>query len=182
MKKLLSMLLALTALFTFSIGASAKTVNQNKLTNTQALKLTLDARDHYWSVMAGQNLKIQNSGGEIKTFMYKGKEYRYFGAEFDTKAKLIKYMNEVYTRKSIEKAFKKYDFITYKGKLAQPNADGGSLLEWDKAKVKLLDQRKGVRLYEFTVPYGEKVQYAKQKVTFVKVGSKWQINDFDAVH
>ncbi|MBS4175487.1 IseA DL-endopeptidase inhibitor family protein [Bacillus sp. FJAT-49736] len=181
MKKLLSALLALTALFTFSIGASAQTTSKQTLTNTQALKLAVDARTHFWSVMSGSDSKIKHKSGVVKTFTYKGMEYRYFSKEFDSKPKLVKYMNEAYTLNAIEKGFKKYHFITYKGKLAQPNADFGSLLEWDKAKVKLLYQRKDVRLYEFIVPYG-KNQNSKQRVTFVKVGNKWQINDFDAVH
>lgn len=64
--------------------------------------------------------------------------------------------------------------------MAQPNADGGSLLQWNKAKAKLIYSRKDIRQFEFTVPYGEK-QHEKKKVTFVKVRGKWQINAFDAV-
>ncbi|MGV3466700.1 MAG: IseA DL-endopeptidase inhibitor family protein [Heyndrickxia sp.] len=181
MKKFVSMLLMVVALFTFSIGASAKTVSKNDLTSSQALNLAVSAQQHYWNISIGMNTKLPHKDGEMKTFMYKGMEYRYFSKEFSTKKKLVAYMNEVYTLNAIERAFKNHNFITYKGKLAQPNADGGSLLEWNKAKVKLLYQRKDVRLYQFTVPYGERVEYTKKNVTFVKVHNKWFINNFDAV-
>lgn len=179
MKKFISLIFMVAALFTFSIGASAKSFSKNDLTNSQALKLAVSAQEHYWNVSIGMNTKLPHKDGEMKNFMYKGTEYRYFSQEFGTKKKLVTYMNEVYTLNAIEKAFKKYRFITYKGKLAQPNADGGSLLEWNKAKVKLLYQRKDVRLYQFTVPYGK--EYSKNNVTFVKVHNKWLINNVDAV-
>jgi iseA protein len=180
MKKLFTILLTAVALFTFSIGASAQTTSGD-LTSSKAIKLALSAREHYWSVMNGHNLKAKNSTCTSKTFTYKGTDYRYFCSEFNTKAKLVKYENEIFTLNAIEKGIKKYHFIIYKGKLAQPNADGGSLLEWDKAKAKLVYKKNDVRLYQFTVPYGEKVEYDKRNVTFVKVRGHWQINAVDAV-
>jgi hypothetical protein len=91
-------------------------------------------------------------------------------------------MGEVFTLNASEKGIKKYKFIEYKGKLAQPNADGGSTLEWDKSKVKLIYQRKNICLFEFTVPYGEPKMYEKRNITFVKINNQWKINSFDAVH
>lgn len=179
MKKIFLLFLTAVALFTFSFGASAQSTSD--LTSSKAKQLTLSARQHYWDTMNGHILKAKNTKCSSTTFNYKGMDYRYFCSEIDTKVKLVKYLNEVFTLNAINKGFKKYKFIEYKGKLAQPNADGGSLLEWDKAKAKLIYQRKNIRLYEFAVPYGETVQYEKRKVTFVKVRGKWQINEIDAV-
>jgi hypothetical protein len=179
MKKIFSLVLVSIVLLTFSIGASAQTTSD--LTSSQAIKLALSARQHYWDTMNGHIQKAKDSKCSSKTFIYKGTEYRYFCSELDTKEKLVKYLNEVFTLNAINKGIKKYRFIEYHGKLAQPNGDGGSLLEWDKAKAKLIYQRKDIRLYEFSVPYGDPVEYEKRKVTFVKVRNKWQINAFDAV-
>jgi hypothetical protein len=179
MKKFLSFVMVTVVLLTFSIGASAQT--KSDLTSSQAIKLALSARQHYWDAMNGHIQKGKNSNCPLKTFTYKGTEYRYLCSDLDTKEKLVKYLNEVFTRNAINKGMKKYRFIVYHGKLAQPNADGGSLLEWNKAKAKLIYQRKDIRLYEFSVPYGDPVKYEKRKVTFVKVKNKWQINAFDAV-
>jgi iseA protein len=182
MKKLIISWILVISLFTLGTGAYAKSSTDSP-TNSQALKLALTARDHYWSAMEGFNIKIHSSPSEYKTFTYKGIPYRYFSKEFDTKAKLIKYLNESYTLNAINKAFNKYHFIVYKGKLAQPDADGGSSANWKEAKVKLLYQREGVRLYQFTVPLLLEIKInEKDNVTFVKVHNKWQINNFDAVN
>ncbi|MGE6257251.1 DL-endopeptidase inhibitor IseA family protein [Heyndrickxia sporothermodurans] len=81
----------------------------------------------------------------------------------------------------IEKGIKKYRFIEYKGKLAQPDADSGSLLDWNKAKGKLIYKKKNVRLFEFSMPLGDLKQTEKIKVTYVKVKNHWLINSIDAV-
>lgn len=179
MKKILVLIMAAFMLFTFSTGVSAS--SNQELTNSQAKKLALSARQHYWDVMNGHIFNEKDSICSNKFFTYKKTEYRYFCSELDTKKELVGYLNEVFTLNAINKGMKKYRFIEYKGKMAQPNADGGSLLEWEKAKGKLIYSRKDVRLYQFTVPYGDPVQYEKQKVTFVKVKGKWKINAIDAV-
>lgn len=179
MKKLITLIFSVFALFTFSIAASAS--SKNDLTSSQAKELALSARQHYWDVMSGHILKVKNTQCPEQTFKYKETDYRYFCSELDTKKKLVKYLNEVFTLNAIEKGMKKYQFIEYNGKMAQPNADGGSMLEWENAEVKLIYQRKDIRLFEFTVPYGEPAEYDKRNVTFVKVRGKWQINAFDAV-
>ncbi|MDP4086784.1 MAG: IseA DL-endopeptidase inhibitor family protein [Bacillota bacterium] len=168
------------SLFTLGTSAYAKS-STDSLTNSLALKLALNAKDHYWSAIEGFNIKSHPSSSEYKTFTYKGIQYRYFSNEFDTKAKFIKYLNESYTLNAINKGFKKYHFIVHNGKLAEPNADGGSVANWKEAKVKLLYHREGVRLYQFTDPLGDSKGTEKHNVTFVKVHYKWQINNFDAV-
>ncbi|RDI38516.1 IseA DL-endopeptidase inhibitor family protein [Falsibacillus pallidus] len=179
MKKWILILAAVLSLFTFSMGASAKTTGN--LTTSKALNLALEARKHYWSAMSGHNPEAENAKCTDGSFDYKGTDYRYFCSDLGTKKKFTKYMNKVFTRNAIKKGIKKYSFIEYKGKFAQPNADGGSLLEWDKAKGKLIYQRKDIRLYEFTVPVGETKEVSKEKVTFVKVNGEWLINAIDAV-
>ena len=179
MKRLVLILAAALSFFTFSIGASAKTTGN--LTTSKALNLALSARQHYWSAMDGHNSKIEDATCPSGSFDYKGKDYRYFCSDLATKKKFVKYMNEVFTRNAINKGIKKYSFVEYKGKFAQPNADGGSLLDWDKAKGKLIYQRKDIRLYQFTVPLGDTKEVSIQKVTFVKVNGEWLINAIDAV-
>ncbi|MBK5441586.1 MULTISPECIES: DL-endopeptidase inhibitor IseA family protein [unclassified Peribacillus] len=70
--------------------------------------------------------------------------------------------------------------MTYKGKLARPIGDGDSMLEWRKAKIKLVSQKLNVRSYKLIVPTvdGDTVN---RIVTFYKSGSTWKVNQFDAV-
>jgi hypothetical protein len=180
MKKLFTLMMMVVTLLSFSMGASAQNT-KGDLTSSKAFSLVLSARVHYWDAMNGHIQKIKNASCSSNSFSYHGKDYRYLCSDLGTKKKFITYMNEVFTRNAIDRGIKKYKFTEVNGKLAQPNADSGSLLEWNKAKGKLIYQREGIRLYEYTVPYGEKVQFEKRKVTFVKVGSQWQINAIDAV-
>lgn len=90
------------------------------------------------------------------------------------------YLVETFTNNAVEKGLTKYNYITHKGKLARPVGDGFSMLEWEKAKIKLAYQKQNVRSYNLTVPTvdGESV---KRTVTFYKAGSAWKVNQFDAV-
>ncbi|PLT28135.1 IseA DL-endopeptidase inhibitor family protein [Peribacillus deserti] len=180
MKKLFTFLMAAAAFLSFSMGASAYSAS-GSLTADKALKQALSAREHYWNVMTGHNPKLKNSTCTSKTMKFKGTDYRFLCSEFDTKKELYQYLGEVFTNNAIDKGFTKYKFIVYKGKIAQPNADGGSLLEWSKAKGKLIYQRTDVKQYEFSVPVPVSKKPEKVKVTYVKVNGHWKINAFDAV-
>ncbi|WP_242486018.1 IseA DL-endopeptidase inhibitor family protein [Peribacillus sp. TH24] len=54
------------------------------------------------------------------------------------------------------------------------------MLEWRKAKIKLVSQKLNVRSYKLIVPTvdGDTVN---RIVTFYKSGSTWKVNQFDAV-
>ena len=180
MKKFFTLLMTLVALFAFSVGASAAPASKNNLSSDKAKELALVARQIHWDVMSGGTLK-PDPKCDTQSFEYKGTDYRYLCGELSTKKSFTKYLNQSFTLNSINKAIKKYGFIEHKGKMAQPNADGGSILDWKASKAKLIYSRKDVRQFEFTVPVGETKTTEKKKVTFVKVNNKWQINDFDAV-
>lgn len=180
-KKIFVLLLLGFAFITSSVEASATAYNTGDLTYSKAFKQIQVTREHYWNVVSGCNKEVQHTG-TVKTFQYKGKEYRNFCTEFDTKAKLVKYMNEVYTMNAIDHAFKEYGFIVNKGKLAMPNADSGSILGWERAKGKLIYHKNNIRQYQFSVPVGDSTTVIeKHNVTFVKVQNKWLINSVDAV-
>ncbi|RFU67649.1 hypothetical protein D0469_13965 [Peribacillus saganii] len=180
MKKLISILFAAIVLFAFNIGASAHTAN-GSLTSANAAKLSSSARDHFQSFVLGYNVKAKDSKCKVSQFTLKGVKYQYYCSEFNTKAKLTKYMNEVFTLNAIKKGMKKYKIIEYKGKLAFAiNDSATSFIDWNKAKGKLLYQRKDVKLYEFTIPEVTENKLEKRKVTFVNVKGKWLINQVDA--
>ncbi|WP_409292439.1 IseA DL-endopeptidase inhibitor family protein [Peribacillus sp. SCS-37] len=180
MKKLLTIFFSTILFIACGAAASAQGAPGN-LTDGKALKQALDARVHYWNVMSGHNPKVKNSKCPKGSFTFKGTDYRYLCSEFDTQKELYGYLGEVFTNNAIDKGMKKYRFITYKGKIAQPNADGGSLLQWEKAKGKVIYKRQGVKLYEFAVPVPYSKTPEKVKVTYVYVMGSWKINAMDAV-
>ncbi|MDQ0217659.1 hypothetical protein ELQ35_12890 [Peribacillus cavernae] len=175
MKKFAVIILSFILFCTISTGVSAHSSAQN-LSNTNAIKIANNASTHFWNALHG----YKNTSCTQKTFNYKGKQYSYLCKEFNTKDKLVTYLSEKFTNNSIQKGLNKYNYITYNGKLARAVGDGSSMLTWSKAKVKLVYQRPNVRSYTFTVPTVEG-DSVKRTVTFYKSGSKWKVNQFDAV-
>ena len=176
MKKFSGVLLSIIILFfTLSGQVTAKTTSQN-LSDANALKIADNASKHFWNALHGYKTRSCSQ----KTFNYKGTEYSYLCEEFNTKDKLTTYLAETFTNNAVEKGLNKYSYITHKGKLARPIGDGDSMLEWRKAKIKLVYQKTNVRSYNLTVPTvdGDSV---KRTVTFYKSGSTWKVNQFDAV-
>ncbi|GIN88531.1 hypothetical protein J6TS2_49170 [Heyndrickxia sporothermodurans] len=179
MKKIITAFIIGVMILSSGLVASAQKTSES-LTASKALSIAKSARIHYYSALNGYDIKSNKSCSQ-KAFKYKKTDYRYFCKDFNTKKKLVTYLNEVFTLNAIEKGFKEYRFIDYKGKLALPVGDGGSTLNWNKAKGKVIYKKKDVRLYEFSVPNEETGKTVKVKVTFVKVKNKWLINAFDSV-
>ncbi|UIR31712.1 IseA DL-endopeptidase inhibitor family protein [Priestia flexa] len=175
MKKFKLVLMTMALFFTMTAGATAATTSAT-LSNNQAIKIAVDANTRYWNTLHGYKQKACTQ----KAFTYKGTYYSYVCSEFDTKQKVTSYLSGVYTNSAINAGLTKYGFITHNGKLARPVGDGGNMLEWNKAKVKLTYQRSDVRSYEFTVPDVEGGT-VKRTVTFYKSGATWKVNKFDAV-
>lgn len=175
MKKIGLVLSSIAMFFALSTGATAQT-NSQTLTNANAIKIAASASDHFWNALHGYKKTPCTQG----TFNYKGTPYTYLCPEFDTKAELTNYLSETFTNNAVEKGLTKYSYITYNSKLAHPVGDGFSMLEWTKAKAKLVYQTSTVRSYEFTVPTVDGAT-VKRTVTFYKAGTQWKVNKFDAV-
>ncbi|WP_442596798.1 DL-endopeptidase inhibitor IseA family protein [Neobacillus sp. D3-1R] len=124
---------------------------KNELTTQQAIKLASDFAKASAYVQRGGDYKA----GEYKTFSYKGKTYRYLASSIDTKKELVNYLAKTLTRKAAEQFLKDNGIIEYKGKMAQVEADGGSLLQWEKATAKYIKSTKNTEYYQLTVPVGD---------------------------
>lgn len=101
---------------------------------------------------------IQSGGlyraGEYKTFNLNGKIYRFLSSDIDTKNELLNYLTQSMTLHTAEQMIKDKGIIEYQGKLAQVEADGGSLLQWQKAKVEFIRTDKNTSFYRLIVPVG----------------------------
>ncbi|PLS16079.1 hypothetical protein CVD28_18715 [Bacillus sp. M6-12] len=118
-----------------------------------------------------------NKPGEYKTFLYNGKTYRYLSGDIDTKKEMMGYLMNTMTNLAAEQFLKKSGIIEYKGKLAQPEADGGSLLQWNLAAPKLVKTEKNTKVYRMTVPVGETGEKAVFITEFQYVSSSgWRIS------
>lgn len=143
------------------------------ITLQQARILFEEAKNSYWYVARGGDGKRN----EI-TFTYNRKDYRYMAESLNTMAKLKKYLGYFYTPDQQEKLIKELGIIEYKGVLAQPNADGGSSLNWRKAKIKEISSSNKSKHFEIDVPIGESSDYEALigELRYVKEAEAWLVH------
>ncbi|WP_158553396.1 DL-endopeptidase inhibitor IseA family protein [Peribacillus saganii] len=144
-----------------------------ELSSKQAMQVAALFAKSASYVQAGGSYKT----GEYKTFSYKGKTYRYLSSAIDTKKELMAYLQKSLTSAAAEQFIKAHGIISYKGKLAQVKADGGSLLQWNKATAEYVKTNKNTKIYRVTVPVGdtkEKAIYLVEYQYAAKVG--WRIS------
>ncbi|WP_185702861.1 DL-endopeptidase inhibitor IseA family protein [Paenibacillus rhizophilus] len=126
--------------------------------SADAVSLAAKAAAHYWHIMSGGKAVKE---GEIREFSIPGKgdHYRWLGEDLSTKEKLFAYLKEVYTPEKVQQYWNSQtqsgSLAIVGGRLAQPNADGGSLRDWTKAKASLLTDGAEAKTFRFDVPQGE---------------------------
>ena len=65
--------------------------------------------------------------------------------------------------------------VEYNGRLAQPNTDGGSLANYNKAKVQLTKESETEKEYDAYVPVGEGSNVEAVHTVYKKTTSGWKI-------
>lgn len=154
--------------------ATDNTGSNEELNEQSAVELVVMASQRVSHVLSGGNLS-----GSMETFEHDGTEYRYLGEDIGTKDKLIAYMHEAYSPQATEAILSKYKFIEQNGRMAQPNADGGSLLEWANAQAKLVEGNETEKVFELKVPVGDEKnnEFEVKQVKFVLVeGKGWKVD------
>lgn len=139
------------------------------------VQLAVDAMSHFWFVSGGGTYP---DGVEIESFSEGDMFYRFMGPDLDTKEELLTYLQETYTKEASEQMFEQFGFIERDGRLAQPDADFGSLLEWEKAQPSLIEDKGDRKKFELKVPFGEEGEFEVVKVTVRKVkGAGWKVEE-----
>ncbi|MFJ8235928.1 S-layer homology domain-containing protein [Ureibacillus sp. NPDC094379] len=140
-------------------------------TTKDAQSLFIESQKGYWIVVRGGD-GLRNES----TFVHNGTEYRYMAESLETKEKFEVFLGNVYTPEKVADIYKQLRFITRNGKLAQPNADGGSILNWEKATIKQTLNSTTVKKYELKVPLGEskEVETMIGELRFVP-GQGWRV-------
>lgn len=126
-----------------------------KLTEQTALGLVAEAQQRYWYVASGgdANQYHRFQPAEMETM------YRYLSDDIGNREKLTAYFAEIFdsqtTEQFIAQQIEQKLLLEVDGRLAQPDADGGSLLQWGKAKLLKLNQTGEKASATFQVPLGE---------------------------
>lgn len=149
------------------------------LSEDEAAKRAVAAREHYLHLSAGGSAEgnIQSFGVYGRTF-----DYRWLGADLDSKAKLTAYLEEVFTPEQVAQYWQDTiadgSIVDINGRLAQVNADGGSMWDWNQAKVRLLQDGGNQKTFLFTVPHGgiNDQMEREVKLRFVK-GMGWRLDE-----
>lgn len=157
-----------------SVGTAPHLTGDDSLsfTNQHALTLFKEAKNAFYHVVSGGQGERDQT-----TFTHNGFDYRYFAESLNSMEKLQTYLSQFYTPDRVNEFIKVLGIIEHKGKLAQPNADGGSLLYWEKASIKLLNQTTSERKYEMFVPLGETsdIEPVQGELHFVP-GVGWRVH------
>ncbi|TQR20345.1 DL-endopeptidase inhibitor IseA family protein [Psychrobacillus vulpis] len=157
----------------WKISKEPKQEKSTALTNQMVVELAAEYAKAILYVQAGGDY----GKDEYKTFSYTGSTYRYLSSKLDTKAELMNYLTQWMTSSTAEQFIKNRGIIEYNGKLAQVDADGGSLAEWEKASIEFIKKDQHTMSYRLTVPFGEtqeKLMYIVEYQYVDKAG--WRIS------
>lgn len=143
------------------------------LTEKEALGLFIEAKNSYWDVVSGGEGQRNE-----ERFGHEGKYYRYMAESLNTMEKLKEYLGKIYTPEQLENLIKELGIIKHKGVLAQPDADGGSLLNWKKAKIKEISSSDKGKHFEIDVPIGDSSDYEVLigELQYVQEPGTWLVN------
>ncbi|UFJ41284.1 IseA DL-endopeptidase inhibitor family protein [Brevibacillus humidisoli] len=143
-----------------------------------AVKLAAEAIRRYFHVSSGGDYS-HLEGERLQGFLIGDQHYRYMGQDLDTREKLIRYLEQGYTIEAIETFIQQAKIVEHEGRLAQPDADYGSLLEWQNAQARLIAEEDNIKRFELTIPFGEG-EHRDTETTMVEMkkidGVGWRVN------
>lgn len=122
------------------------------LTEEEALKIGSEASYKFHSVTLGGYGIPDCTFENTELIEIDGKDYYYFGNCLDTFEELNTYLENVFTDNAIEAIIDTLGIIEYNGKLLKVNADAGGSLEWQDAKISLLEMDGEIAEVEINVP------------------------------
>ncbi|CAH1209488.1 hypothetical protein PAECIP111892_03226 [Paenibacillus auburnensis] len=142
----------------------------NNLTVKSIIPLVVHAKKLYTYASGSGN--VYNP----ETFVYNGMNYRYLSSDLGTKQQLMNYIKRAYTHNAAA-FYVQTQFLEYKGRMAQVNADVGNALQYDKATAIMVSKTATTAVFELSVPQPDG-QGANEMVVvkLKKVNGYWRID------
>lgn len=103
-------------------------------------------------------------------------DYRYLGEDLDTMEKFAEYMGSSFTEEAIRSFIDISRIVEHDGRLAQPNADGGSLLNYNRAFVSQMKDLGTEVQYDIKVPLGNSLAFETVQIVLKKTEEGWRIS------
>ncbi|MEH7445211.1 DL-endopeptidase inhibitor IseA family protein [Bacillus sp. JJ1122] len=144
----------------------------NVLENELLIKKVQEAYEKY--VYVGMGGKMES--GVIENFTVDDMDYRYLGADLDMMEKLNDYLAPSFTKEAIRSFMESARIIEHEGRMAQPNADGGSLLNYSRATVLKVKNLGTEVQYDLSVPLGNSLVFETVTVVLKKTAEGWRIS------
>nr|WP_263327515.1 IseA DL-endopeptidase inhibitor family protein [Neobacillus sp. Marseille-Q6967] len=141
------------------------------LEDEYVLNKVKEASKKYSYVMSGGKMPE----GQVKTVTINNIEYRYLGSDLDTNAKMLNYLSDSFTLSAIDSFRNNANIFEYFEKLIQPNADGGSLLNYDEAVVVQKRDKGNEKEFDIKVPLVGSLTYEFVHISFQKTENGWRI-------
>ncbi|MED1788228.1 DL-endopeptidase inhibitor IseA family protein [Brevibacillus laterosporus] len=156
--------------------AGSKHINMDE---KEAVALAAEGADAYAYVLNGGKIEPDKS----KSFTHEGKDYRFVGSDIDTKEKLMKYLENVYTKTASDIVVNNLKLIEKDGKLAQPSIDKSSVLQWGSGQAEMITENQNGREYEIKVPIGEgdQVDFKVYSVRIKQEDGVWKLDTIPGV-
>jgi len=156
------------------IVTSKAKLGQAALDIPAAVSLVKNGLSAYWHVANGGK---QVDGAEVKSFSVDGLDYRYLGEDIDTRAELTAYLGQFFTAEAVAAILKDMKIIEHEGKMAQPNADGGSLLGYGNLQAELIKASDATAQFEFQFELGQDGEHEPIRISFENEGAAgWKIS------
>ncbi|MCM3690590.1 IseA DL-endopeptidase inhibitor family protein [Neobacillus niacini] len=130
-----------------------------------------EAASKYWYVMSGGKYPE----GTIEKVTVNNNEYRYLGKDLDTHAELVNYLSSSFTSSAIDSFMQKKIIFEFFGRLIQPNSDGGSLFNYERAEVVQKKDKGNEMEIDLKVPVGDTNSFEFVHISFQKAENGWRI-------
>lgn len=136
------------------------------------LEMVQTAVKNYWYVTSGGKMEE----GLIESFLLNEMDYRYMGSDLDTKEKVNEYLSSTYSAEAIHQYMERAGIVLHNGKLAQPNADGGSRADYGRATIFLTKDAGSEKEYNLKIPLGESLVTETVHIVFRQTDKGWRID------
>jgi len=144
------------------------------LNEPEAVELAAFGEMIYYHVAGGG----ERGDSMTTTVTIDGMDYRFMGDDLNTMTKLEAYLGQAFTPEAVQSYILWSGIKEHEGLIVQPNADGGSILDWVNAGASLIDKSDTLASFELKVPYGEgqDVEFAPYTVNYALVDGFWRIS------
>ncbi len=144
-----------------------------RLSDTDAAALASKGYEIYVHVARGGD--TGNDAAPRQTI--DGMDYRPLGSDIDTEEKLMEYMGQAFTGEAIFYYMESAGIKTVEGKLYQPDADGGSILDWNQATATLYIDDISAAQFDVKVPSDaeEAPELTTIRINYAVEGDTWKV-------